>query len=241
METEKQTGNEEAQPQEAASRASGKRGQIAAFVIVALIAVVLFAWMLRQEVPAPSAGPEEEEEEVTEEVRALRAGEGAMADEEFAPGFCEGTFTHEPVGYSFTCPEGWYRPYASAHPDRGAPEHYVYEAAFASAEIEDPLMLGDDGIWIAADVLTRLDACGVALEEREETEPVTVDGEESRIEDAALTNPQTGEVLFSGKRVAVVHAGLCYQLSMFHVGGDDFSEKEQAQFMSLIEGFSFNR
>jgi hypothetical protein len=118
----------------------------------------------------------------------------------------------------------------------------VYEAAFANAEIEDPLMLNEEnGVWIAVDVLTRLDACGVELEAEEDTEPVMVDGKESRVEDAALTNPQTGQVLFSGKRVAAEHNGLCYQLSMFHVGGDDFGDDEQGIFSTLVESFRFNR
>jgi hypothetical protein len=95
--------NTGAQPNEAAPKVSGKQTQIVAFVLITLIAAGLFVWMQRQEVADPM---QPQEEEVSEEVRALRAGEGALPDEEFSSAFCEGTFTHVPVGYSFNCPEG---------------------------------------------------------------------------------------------------------------------------------------
>ena len=59
------------------------------------------------------------------------------------------------------------------------------------------------------------------------------------MQDVTLTN--MGEAIFSGRRVAVEHNDICYQMSMFHVGGEPLSEIEQQTLNDILTSFRFNR
>lgn len=197
----------------------------------------------------PEATPEDmndmtmqEEEVVSEEVAALRAGEGAVLGADFTPASCEGTYTHMPVGFSFVCPEGWWHPFEDASPDEFDPNHFTYETAFTSLEVEAPGELGDEGLWLAVDTGTRVAACDppAPQEGMPEVVPTTVAGEDAFMQDITFTD-QMGNPLFSGRRVGVAYNQLCYQISLFHLGGEPLSDDDIEVMNGILDSFSFNR
>lgn len=214
-------------------------------VAVAAVATLYLASLKSKVAPNEGAADDDvtmqEEEEVSEELQALRNGDDAILLSDFTPGPCGDTFTHTPIGFSFTCPDGWWHPFETAEADAEDPNHFVYETAFTSKEVEAPGELGEDGSWLAIDAGTRAEVCDTAPgADAPDVTPVTIDGEEAFMQDVGLQDG-TGNTLFSGRRVAVTHKSICYQISLFHLGGEPLNEEEESLLNDILASFRFNR